>query len=254
MTESETTQQPKSFRILLIGDTCVDTYVYGNVNRISPEAPVPIFEPHSEIIKDGMGGNVLNNLKNLGCTVEFLHGKVSQKKRLIDERSKQQLLRIDNDSISDPITFETAIPDFYDAIVISDYCKGTVSYELVEEIIKEAKCPVFIDTKKHDLARFEGAIVKINAHEFSQLVSTPSKQNLIVTHGDKGVMWDGWAMSPDRVEVADVCGAGDTFLSALVYSYLDTSDMRTAIRFAIKAAGISVQHIGCYAPRLEEIV
>jgi sugar/nucleoside kinase (ribokinase family) len=56
------------------------------------------------------------------------------------------------------------------------------------------------------------------------------------------------------VEVADVCGAGDTFLASLVYSYLDAKDMRTAIRFAIKAAGVSVQHIGCYAPRLEELI
>jgi D-beta-D-heptose 7-phosphate kinase/D-beta-D-heptose 1-phosphate adenosyltransferase len=254
MTESATIQQPKSFKILLIGDNCTDVYQYGTVDRISPEAPIPVFVPSYKEERHGMAGNVFNNLEALGCEVEYLFGETSTKTRLIDARSKQQIVRIDNDVKSSPIQFETAIPDIYDAIVISDYCKGTISYELVEEIIKEVKCPVFIDTKKHDLARFEGAVIKINAQEFSQLVSKPSSRNLIVTQGDKGVLWDGWAMPPDMVEVADVCGAGDTFLAALVYSYLDAKDMRTAIRFAIKAAGISVQHIGCYAPRLEELI
>lgn len=245
-------QQHKKFKILLIGDTCIDTYIYGTVNRISPEAPVPVFEPHSESVKDGMGGNVLNNLKNLGCEVNFLHGKISKKTRLIDERSKQQLLRIDQDSFSDPIEFATAIPN-YDAVVVSDYCKGSISYELVEELIKEVKCPIFIDTKKHDLARFEGAFVKINSNEYNQLTSKPSAEKLIVTQGDKGVLWNGEHFESEPVEVSDVCGAGDTFLSALVYSYLSTNDIRTAIRFANKAAGISVQHLGCYAPTLEEL-
>ena len=249
------TQQQKKFNILLIGDTCDDTYTYGYVNRISPEAPVPIFEPRYHINHDGMGGNVRKNLEALGCDVNFLHGRVSKKNRLIDARTKQQLLRLDEDYISDPITFETAIPPIYDAIVISDYNKGTVSYELIEELVKEVNIPIFVDTKKTDLARLDGCYVKINKLEKSRATSElPNKEHLIVTYGDMGVIWNEWVFPAEIVgDVTDVCGAGDTFLAALTYKFLETKDMREAVIFANKAASITVQHVGVYAPRLEQI-
>jgi sugar/nucleoside kinase (ribokinase family) len=53
--------------------------------------------------------------------------------------------------------------------------------------------------------------------------------------------------------VTDVCGAGDTFLAALAYQFLVTNSMPDAVKFANKAAAITVQHVGVYAPRLEEI-
>ena len=247
-------QQLKKFNILLIGDAGNDVYTYGYVNRISPEAPVPVFQPHYTINHDGMAGNVRKNLEALGCTVNFLHGEVSKKNRLIDHRSKQQLLRIDHDVESKPITFETAIPPVYDAIVVSDYNKGTVDYQLVEDLVKEVNVPVFVDTKKTDLARLAGCYIKINALEKSRAASLPDSDHLIVTHGDNGAEWNGWVYPAEIAgDVTDVCGAGDTFLSALTYGYLTTKDMEQAIRFAIKASSITVQHIGVYAPTLEEI-
>ena len=254
MTESNPTQQQKQFKILLIGDDCHDIYTYGYVNRISPEAPVPVFEPHYTIHKDGMAGNVCKNLEALGCTVNFLHGKTSEKNRLIDARTKQQLLRMDKDAKCDPITFETAIPPVYDAIVISDYNKGTVTYELIEELVREVTVPIFVDTKKTDLARLAGCYVKINALEKSRATSLPDPEHLIVTHGGDGAVWNGWVYSAEIVgDVTDVCGAGDTFLAALAYKFLETNDIRDAVKFANKAASITVQHVGVYAPRLEEI-
>jgi D-beta-D-heptose 7-phosphate kinase/D-beta-D-heptose 1-phosphate adenosyltransferase len=254
MTE-QNIQQQKSFKILLIGDACEDTYTYGYVNRISPEAPVPIFEPHYTIHHDGMAGNVRKNLEVLGCTVNFLHGAVNKKNRLIDHRSKQQLLRVDHDVESKPVRFETSIPLVYDAVVISDYCKGTVDYQLIEELVKEITVPIFIDTKKHDLARLAGCYVKINALEKSQVTSYhPEFDHLIVTHGDQGAEWNGWVFPAEIAgDVTDVCGAGDTFLAALVYKFLETKHMPDAIKFANKAASITVQHVGVYAPRLEQI-
>jgi D-beta-D-heptose 7-phosphate kinase/D-beta-D-heptose 1-phosphate adenosyltransferase len=245
----------KQFNILLIGDAGDDVYTYGYVNRISPEAPVPVFEPHYTINKDGMAGNVCKNLEALGCRVNFLHGEVSKKNRLIDHRSKQQLLRIDHDAESKPIRFETAIPDVYDAVVISDYNKGTVDYDLIEDLVKEVTVPIFIDTKKTDLARMGGCYVKINALEKSRVTSYhPKPDHLIVTHGDKGAEWNGWVYPAEIVgEVTDVCGAGDTFLAALVYKFIETNHMPDAIKFAIKASAVTVQHVGVYAPRLEEI-
>ena len=247
-------QQLKKFNILLIGDAGNDVYTYGYVNRISPEAPVPVFQPHYTINHDGMAGNVRKNLEALGCTVNFLHGEVSKKNRLIDHRSKQQLLRIDHDVESKPITFETAIPPVYDAIVVSDYNKGTVDYQLIEDLVKEVNVPVFVDTKKTDLARLAGCYIKINALEKSRATSLPDSDHLIVTHGGNGAEWNGWVYPAEIAgDVTDVCGAGDTFLAALVYQFLVTNSLPDAIKFANKASAVTVQHVGVYAPRLEEI-
>jgi len=252
MTESVNTQQQTQFRILLIGDNCTDVYQYGTIDRLSPEAPVPVFVPTRTEERAGMAGNVANNLEALGCYVNYLHGETSVKTRLIDERSKQQIVRIDRDAQSTPITFDTDIPNVYDAVVISDYNKGTVSYELIEELIA-LSIPIFIDTKKPDLERFQGAWVKINELEYSKIKSECS--GLIVTRGSKGasaIHHDIHVSSPS-VEVVDVTGAGDTFLAALAYQYLDTGNIERAIRFANTASAVTVQHLGVYAPTLKEM-
>lgn len=249
------TQVQEKFKILLIGDNCTDIYHYGTVDRISPEAPVPIFKFSYEESRPGMAGNVARNLEALGCHVNFLHMKTSIKTRLIDIRSKQQIVRIDNDIESSPLTFATEIPKIYDAIVISDYGKGTVSYSLVEELRKEFSGPIFIDTKKQDLAKFNGCFVKINETEYKNSYSL--NDLLIVTLGDRGAMYKNkyeiYHQTP-VVEVSDVCGAGDTFLAALTYQYLESRDISYAIHFANKAASITVQHFGNYAPTLEELL
>jgi D-beta-D-heptose 7-phosphate kinase/D-beta-D-heptose 1-phosphate adenosyltransferase len=245
------TQQPKQYKILLIGDDCVDVYQYGTVDRISPEAPVPVFKFVHEEQKPGMAGNVCKNLEALGCNVTYLHGNTSIKTRLIDQRSKQHIVRIDNDVESSPISFGTAVPTTYDAIVISDYNKGTVSYELIEELRREFSGPIFVDTKKTDLARLAGCIVKINTLENS-LIKTQCT-DLIVTMGKHGARYKGQVYAAEPVEVADVCGAGDTFLAALVSEYLTQRSIEQSIPYAIRAAGITVQHLGAYAPSWEEL-
>jgi D-beta-D-heptose 7-phosphate kinase/D-beta-D-heptose 1-phosphate adenosyltransferase len=246
------TQQQKQFKILLIGDDCIDVYQYGTVDRISPEAPVPVFTFSHEERKPGMAGNVARNLEALGCHVNYLHGNTSTKTRLIDIRSKQQIVRIDNDLQSQPLEFATDIPEVYDAVVISDYGKGTVSYELIEELIA-LSIPIFIDTKKTDLERMQGAWVKINELEYSKIKTECT--GLIVTLGSKGatVPHHDLSFAAPIVEVSDVCGAGDTFLAALVSKYLTYKDIAPAIQYAIRAASITVQHLGVYAPTLEEL-
>jgi D-beta-D-heptose 7-phosphate kinase/D-beta-D-heptose 1-phosphate adenosyltransferase len=201
-----------------------------------------------------MADNVRENLEALGCNVNFLYGETSEKERLIDRRSKQQIVRIDRDKKSDPIRFDTPIPNFYDAIVISDYNKGTITYELVEEIRKEYKGPIFIDTKKTDLVRFEGCYVKINELEKSKAITLPNSKWLIVTLGEDGVQYLDNKLTPKKVPLVDVTGAGDTFLAALTYKFLETENMMQALEFANNASSITVQHVGCYAPTLEEIL
>ena len=252
MTESVNTQQQTQFRILLIGDNCTDVYQYGTIDRLSPEAPVPVFVPTYKEEREGMAGNVAKNLEALGCKVNYLFGETSVKTRLIDERSRQQIVRIDNDVVSTAITFDTIIPDTYDAVVVSDYNKGSVSYELIEELVA-LSIPIFIDTKKSDLERFQGAWVKINELEHSKIKSECS--GLIVTRGSRGAsaIHHNIDVSSPSVEVVDVTGAGDTFLAALTYQYLDTGDIEKAIRFANLASAVTVQHLGVYAPTLKEM-
>jgi D-beta-D-heptose 7-phosphate kinase/D-beta-D-heptose 1-phosphate adenosyltransferase len=250
MIDIVTIQQQKPFKILLVGDNCKDIYQYGTVDRISPEAPVPVFVPTYKEERDGMAGNVFNNLEALGCEVNYLHSETSTKTRLIDVRSKQHIVRIDDDVESTPLIFDSAIPQIYDAIVVSDYNKGTVSYELIEEL-QATGIPVFVDTKKTDLARLEGCYVKINSLEYSRAKTFPTE--LIVTNGKSGATYKGNIYPVPEVGVTDVCGAGDTFLAALVYQHLMYGDIRVAIDFANRASAVTVQHSGVYAPTLEEI-
>jgi D-beta-D-heptose 7-phosphate kinase/D-beta-D-heptose 1-phosphate adenosyltransferase len=252
MTDSNAIQLQTKYKILLIGDNCEDVYQYGTVDRISPEAPVPVFKFSHEERRSGMAGNVARNLEAMGCEVNYLHGKTSTKTRLVDRRSRQHIVRIDNDVISDPLIIESEIPNIYDAIVVSDYDKGTVSYELIEELIATS-LPVFIDTKKTDLERMQGAWVKINELEYSKIKSECT--GLIVTRGANGATaahYDLTLPAP-QVEVADVTGAGDTFLAALTVEWLAHRNLSSAMQYAIRAASITVQHFGVYAPRLEEI-
>lgn len=249
---TQNTQQPESYKILLVGDDCIDVYQYGTVDRISPEAPVPVFKMLSEETRPGMAGNVRRNLEALGCKVDYLHSETSKKTRLIDIRSKQHIVRIDNDVKCTPVEFLTEIPKVYDAIVVSDYHKGTVTYELIEELIA-TKIPVFIDTKKTDLARMQGAWVKINELEYSKIKSECT--GLIITRGSNGAEAPHHDLKfpAPNVEVADVTGAGDTFLAAFVSEWLTQRELEPAIKYAIKAASITVQKFGVYAPTWDEL-
>ena len=81
----------------------------------------------------------------------------------------------------------------------------------------------------------------------------PNDTHLIVTLGSRGVMWNGLQFQPQLVKVFDVCGAGDTFLAALVYEFLKTSNMQKSIDLANRAAAISVTHPGAYYLNKQDI-
>jgi sugar/nucleoside kinase (ribokinase family) len=76
---------------------------------------------------------------------------------------------------------------------------------------------------------------------------------LIVTLGRDGARYKEHTISAPQVEAFDVCGAGDTFLSALAYNYVLSNNILSAINFAIRASSVTVQHIGVYSPTLQEI-
>ena len=251
-----TTQQLKKFKVLLIGDSCVDEYYIGSCDRLSPEAPVPVIKIIENYSTAGMAANVRNNLENLGVDVDFVTNKEKIiKTRYIDSRSRQHLLRVDAEPAVEPLSSDLNLTT-YDAVVISDYNKGFLDYDQIEKIIKDYNGPVFIDTKKTDLKRFKGAYIKINELEFKNKISKNDK--LIVTMGSKGAALKignkDKIFATKSVDVVDVCGCGDTFLAALSYQYLVTKNIEDAIIFANKAASLTVQREGNYAPSLEEII
>ena len=246
------TQQQTKLKILLVGDNGIDQYQYGTVTRISPEAPVPVVNYTHTVTKPGMAANVKDNLEQLGCQVDFVHGiKTSIKTRVIDSRTKQHLVRLDQDAPSRAVKIDYNNIDQYNAIIVSDYNKGSVDYETIEQLRKNYTGPIFVDTKKSDLVRFEGCFVKINQVEYEAAKTYPTE--LIVTLGRAGARYKEHTISTPQVEAFDVCGAGDTFLSALAYNYVLSQDILEAIRFAIRAASVTVQHIGVYSPTLQEI-
>lgn len=251
------TPRPRPYKISLIGDDGIDEYQYGAVERLSAEAPVPIFNYKRSVILPGMAANVKANLEALGVEVVYHTKEPCRKVRLIDEKFKHHLLRVDHDVQSEPLN-PADVFLYVEAIVISDYNKGTVSYELIEYLKSAFKGPIFIDTKKPDLARMSApnVFVKINEPEYKKIHSVC--ENLIITRGSDPVLyfWKGNRHSEYHVKnvpVFDVCGAGDTFLSALAYRFISTRDLADAIQFATIAASLTVQHIGVYAPTLEEI-
>lgn len=243
-------------KILVIGDKCEDIFIYGTVDRIAPEAPVPVFKPGIQTTNDGMAANVAANLRSLGHEVMLLsnHEKI-KKTRLVYRRTNQLLLRIDeNDSVSkidDSIIYSinNNVYDgvYYDAIIISDYNKGFLSYSDIAYIC-DNNDNVFIDTKKHLGDVFANcSFIKINEIEYESTKDKLTKKlidKLIVTLSGRGCMFRGKEYPTRDVEVKDLSGAGDTFLAAFVAQYLKSKNVDDAIEFAQECATEVVQKYG----------
>tara|TARA_R100001079_G_scaffold109627_1_gene82932 strand:- start:2535 stop:3281 length:747 start_codon:yes stop_codon:yes gene_type:complete len=242
--------QQEQLKILLIGDSCIDEYVYGSCERINPEAPVPILKYYRVEKTEGMTNNVKRNLMSFGMKVHTITNKETiVKRRYIEEKYNQQMLRVDQEPNISPMNSNVPY-DNYDALVISDYNKGFLTTDKIVELTESFDGPVFIDTKKNKLPKVD-AFVKINEHEFKNFESTI--ENLIVTRGGKGCEYKGKLYPAEKVNVFDVVGAGDTFLSALVYFYLTLGDIDTALPLANKAASISVSNFGTYSLTPQDI-
>lgn len=183
-------------RILVIGDVMLDAYVMGKVNRISPEAPVPIVSLENEDARIGGAGNVSLNLLALGANpiicgvigedtsgdkllnlfekngistdglVKSMARKTTVKTRVIS--NKQQLLRIDSESTfplleSEEIklnnTIQNIINQGVDGIIFEDYNKGVLTDSVIQNTIKIAKekdIPTAVDPKKENFLSYKG--------------------------------------------------------------------------------------------------
>lgn len=249
-------QIKKDTRVLVVGDSCTDEFVYGICNRLAPEGPIPVFKPVHRTINKGMAANVVENIKSLSSINVELLTSINEivKARYVDEHTNHTIIRIDTNDFAIGVNHDVLesylimIKD-YSALIVSDYDKGFLDKESILKLGKAAKdagIPSFIDTKKPIeswwIDNFD--FIKINFGEYSKLISLTDLSKVIVTRGGCGADYQYKNYPVKRVDVKDLSGAGDTFLAALVVEYLKSKDIPRAIKFANASATQVVQKRG----------
>ena len=241
----------KRNKVLVIGETCTDVFIYGITKRKSPEGKGPVFEPTKEIYGRGMAENTALNLSSMGIDVDIFsdNGDIT-KTRYVDETTNELYLRVDeNDSVDRIDIFNLPDTIQYDAIIISDYCKGFLTEEDIAQISKLHRL-VILDTKKHlgDWCR-DVTFIKLNRFEaqINHDIILEKKwldDKIITTLDGSGAAYKGKVYKTERVENADVSGAGDTFVAGFVARYLDSEDIGVSIDWANYCAGEVVKEKG----------
>ena len=213
--------QNKSPKLLVIGDLIIDQYLWGNCERISPEAPVQIVNIDNENTLLGGAGNVVNNLKTLGAKVDVISvvgdGKdsdalkallddigvdtkylITQKNRITSKKSRiiasqQQVVRYDHESNEEiDIKSQNLILDIvkkiakdYEGVLLSDYGKGVLTKKLTHSVIKTANGynkKVLVDPKGLDYSKYKGAyLLTPNIKEASEATQINIKDNASLT-------------------------------------------------------------------------
>ena len=167
--------------IAIVGDAMVDRYIYGEVTRMSPDAPVPVVRVTGEEDRDGAAANVVANCRAMGSGCYAIYGKGTIiKERIIGSgrASRQHIVRIDYDNPLEAIepddeAFLGAVTDPGTKVVVfSDYAKG--SLRKIGSLIYEAKrhdCIVLVDPKGHDWNKYAGVhLIKPNVDEMRDVV------------------------------------------------------------------------------------
>ena len=195
----------RNARLLVVGDVMLDRYWFGDVGRISPEAPVPVVRIDRIEERPGGAANVARNAAALGATVSLLSvigpdeagtrlkrllGKERIAVRLHRDRSiattiklrvigrQQQLLRVDFERTPSHEVLASKLKDFgrmlrsADAVILSDYGKGGLAHiAKMIAMARRAGKPVLVDPKGEDYSRYRGAtIITPNRSEFRQVV------------------------------------------------------------------------------------
>lgn len=299
-------------RVLVVGDLMLDHYIWGSCERISPEAPVQVVSTKHETRRLGGAGNVVANLIELGANVSiasvlgddrsgdeivFMLKKLGadtsfilrQKGRVSSLKSRvmaahQQVVRIDNETLEEIANAGELISlisrhiDEFDIVLLSDYAKGVLSYEVCAGVIQLAKKSskmVLVDPKGKDYSKYSGATLLtpnkkeasiatgINIDDSSSLNSAihKLKNDLDLKYGLITLSEEGIALLDDELEifpaiakeVFDVTGAGDTVLATLGYMLASHSDIKEAIRVANLAAAVVVAKVGSATASFSEI-
>lgn len=303
-------------RVLCVGDLMLDRYVYGQVDRISPEAPIPVLHVLRETATLGGAGNVVRNLAALGAQVDVIGvvGKdqagddiekeckdifdvsarlfcdasrpTTQKTRYV--AGSQQLLRADHENakalapdIEDQIIAQlSSSVASVQAVILSDYVKGTLTPKIITEAIRlarAAKKPVIVDPKGRNFGRYRGAtLLTPNRKELGEATGLPITnvdeaevaargliddfdiESVLVKLGAEGVCLvhkDQPALhfQTKAREVFDVSGAGDTVIATLTLALISGFSLEEAAELANTAGSIVVGKVGTASVTREEI-
>ena len=244
-------------KITVIGESCLDEFVYCNTNRLSPEAPVPVLVPQHTVQTSGMAGNVKRNLEvltranNIKLITQF---ETITKTRYIDEKSNHMFLRVDNKvELSPSIVCDKFLAEHLqnqDIVIVSDYNKGFLSDRDLEFIGTHSNISI-LDSKriltKDIINKFTW--VKLNKQEAYNNSHIMDEDNVITTLGSEGAMWNNTLYpSPKPIETIDVSGAGDTFTASFIYKYFQSNNFKRSITYANEQAGKVVQKRGVSLP------
>jgi bifunctional ADP-heptose synthase (sugar kinase/adenylyltransferase) len=190
----------------------------------------------------------------------FKNGELIKKIRYVDDRTNHMFIRIDEgesniERISKNI-LENIKWEEYEAVIVSDYCKGFLLEEDIKYISHQHPL-TFLDTKKQ-LNGFadDFTFIKINDVEYSKTKSTilpHLEEKLIVTLGSKGARYQNKTYPVKQVDVRDTSGAGDTFISGLTYKYALSLDIQEAIKFANRCSSQVVQKKGTAKVNINEL-
>lgn len=206
---SEDISKLKLVNVVVVGDAMLDRYIFGSVERISPEAPVPIFKYEREEFRPGGAANVAMKLVQLGAyvdlhciasddaacgklhellgpNVDFVavgpHPTTTLKTRYV--ANGHQLLRVDKEDVEvrkDSLSVvservKATIKPWADAVVVSDYAKGVCSWKVLTSVLpvaQEKGIPVVIDPTGHDYSKYkcETAVLVPNEKEATKVVT-----------------------------------------------------------------------------------
>ncbi len=306
----------KGKKICVIGDLIYDRFIFGNVSRVSPEAPVPVVEVISERGVPGGAANVVNNIRALkgeplliGVTGKDSFGKEfleiirktgisceniileKEVKTIVKTRiiaHKQQIVRIDrektnllDENIINKLKkkIENVLKDC-DAMVVSDYAKGTFSHQFLiwlGEKVKKLNIPYIVDPKPRNFPYPEATIVTPNRGEASgflhkeitkknlssfarEILSKTNWQAVLITLGEDGMALcerksRETVLIPAKLkEVYDVTGAGDTVVSAMAMALSSGYSFKTAANIANAAASVVVAKLGTSVCTIDELL
>ena len=241
-------------KILVIGEKCIDRFMYCDVSRFSPEAPVPVLNPSEIVENDGMAGNVVRNLKAMNKDVSIEHwyqDEIITKTRFVEKKSNHMFLRLDeNETNISKLELNSNLLSDYGIVIVSDYYKGFISDDDLIKIGKNSKLSILDSKRKLSKEIVDSfTFVKLNEKESSQNSDLLECKNILITLGSKGTKFnDELYPSPNPQETIDVSGAGDTFTSAFILKYIETDDIKSSIIYANEMASIVVSKRGVATP------